>query len=180
MPLALVSNSAATVAWDCDTYPLPIQIIKGDSDSSYRTMQLNIAAQTFQQVWLWDSSSTTAPSAVMNAMAYNVNDGIAYGLFSPSTSGGSYYLCRFSHVANSQDCLCHTGTFFGWSATITSGEPRRLHMQLNSSCPTHSCRTARSCRWDLLSVHRWHHDKETGEYAQHAIPTQPRTNQLAA
>ena len=38
-------------AWDCTTYPYPVQIIKGSSDTNYRTMQLNLAAGDFTEMW---------------------------------------------------------------------------------------------------------------------------------
>lgn len=130
-------------AWDCATYPYPVQILKGTSDSNYRTMQLNLGAGNFEEMWKWTVNTNAHPTGSLNSQAYNVNDGIAYGLFSPSTSGAwnqASYLCRFSHVQNSMVCLCEVRRTFAparslraWHATFepptlrtgTAGERRQ-------------------------------------------------------
>ena len=81
-------------------------------------MQLNIAARDFKEMWQWTENTASNPSAEINAIAYNVNDGIAYGLFSPSYPAGEAYLCRFSHVQNSAACLCKL-PHWGFTAAIT-------------------------------------------------------------
>ena len=109
-------------AWDCGTYPYPIQILKGASDSNYRTMQLNVATGAWSEMWQWTTDTTKHPTTQLNSQAYNVNDGIAYGLFSTSASASwnvaPAYLCRFSHEQNSAICLCKA-PYWGYSATIT-------------------------------------------------------------
>ena len=111
-------------AWDCTAYPYPIQILQGTgSDTIYRTTQLNIGAGTFQEMWQWTVSSASSPNNYINSLGYNVNDGLAYGLFAPGSWNSPAYLCRFSHEANSQACLCELGatmTGLWWSATITT------------------------------------------------------------
>ena len=108
-----------TEKFDCASYPLPIQVLKATGANSYSTMQLDIAAQDYTEVFSWSNDDTaTAPSDMMNAMGYNVMDDIAYGLFRPASSTDAY-LCRFSHVPDSQDCLCNTG-FWAYTATITT------------------------------------------------------------
>ena len=99
-----------------------MQIIKGSSDTNYRTMQLELNAGDFTEMWQWTTDTAAHPTTQLNAQAYNVNDGIAYGLFSTSSSQtwnvAPGYLCRFSHVANSAVCLCET-PYWGYTATIT-------------------------------------------------------------
>ena len=104
---------AQVAAWDCNNFPHPVQILRASSDMFYRTMQLNIAAGRYEEMWQWtEQRSEEQPTRTMNAQAYNVNDGIAYGLFSPnrSTARGASYLCRFSHEnashENASACLC--------------------------------------------------------------------------
>lgn len=116
------ASGQTVAAWDCTTYPYPVQILKGSSDTSYRTMQLNLNEGNFEEMWQWTTDSVTHPTKQLNSQAYNVNDGIVYGLFSDSTSS-SYsvapgYLCRFSHVQNSAVCLCQA-PYWGYTATIT-------------------------------------------------------------
>ena len=104
----LPGAAGQVAAWDCTTYPLPVQILKATGESDYKTMQLNLAAGTYEEMWRWTSNTNSHPTASMNAQAYNVNDGIVYGLFSTSSSGAATqtsYLCRFSHVQNSMVCL---------------------------------------------------------------------------
>jgi hypothetical protein len=118
--------SAQSVApWDCTTYPYPVQIIKGGSATSYRTMQLNFGSGTFTEMWQWtDNTNLQHPTTQMNAQAYNVNDGIAYGLFSTSSSQdysvAPGYLCRFSHVQNSAVCLCQA-PYWGYGLGVQQG-----------------------------------------------------------
>lgn len=95
-----------------------MQILKSTSATHYRTMQLNIAARTFQEMWKWSNNTASHPTAELNAQGYNVNDGMAYGLFSDSSPASNAYFCRFSHVQNSAVCLCKA-EFWGYTATIT-------------------------------------------------------------
>ena len=119
---AFPGAAGAVAAWDCANYPLPVQILKGTSDTNYRTMQLNLLAGDFQEMWQWTTNNNLQPTVQMNAQGYNVNDGIVYGLFSTSSStnpsAAPTYLCRFSHVQNSAECLCQAPAW-GFTATIT-------------------------------------------------------------
>ena len=83
-------------------------------------MQLNIAAGDFEEMWQWTENTASHPAAEINGIGYNVNDGIAYGMFSPSypATHGTAYLCRFSHVQNSAVCLCKA-PHWGYTAAIT-------------------------------------------------------------
>ena len=89
LPVILSPIQAVVAPWDCTTYPYPIQIIKGTSDTYYRTMQLNFADGDFTEIWQWTVDSAEQPTAQLNAQGYNTNDDIAYGLFSDSTSSES-------------------------------------------------------------------------------------------
>ena len=84
-------------------------------------MQLNLQSGNFTEMWQWTLNTNEHPTTDMNAMAYNVVDGIAYGIFKPTTSTAyttPSYLCRFSHVQNSAVCLCQA-MYWGFTATIT-------------------------------------------------------------
>jgi hypothetical protein len=81
-------------------------------------MQLNIVAGEFEEIWQWTENTASNPSGNINAIAYNVIDGIAYGLFSDTYPAGEAYLCRFSHVQNSTACLCKL-PHWGFTAAIT-------------------------------------------------------------
>ena len=116
------------LAWDCTTYPLPVQIILGSSDTYYRTMQLDIEAKNFVEIWQWTINTDEHPTTSMNAQAYSVNDGLAYGIFSPDLYGESY-LCRFSHVQNSAVCLCRSTAGWGFTATITRDDTYYLGIE---------------------------------------------------
>ena len=96
---------------------MPVQIILGSSDTHYRTMQLDIEQKNFVEMWQWTTNTNEHPTTSMNAQAYGI-DGIAYGIFSPTTYGDSF-LCRFSHVQNSAVCLCKSEPGWGYTATIT-------------------------------------------------------------
>ena len=63
----------AVVAFDCNTYQLPLQVLKiGSGD--YRLVELDLANSDFDPVF----SFTSGPGITkMNAMAYNPVDGIA-------------------------------------------------------------------------------------------------------
>ena len=65
--LPLGRSQSATTAWDCTTYPFPVQIIKGSTDTNYRTMQLNLGAGTFQEMWQWTVDTDAQPGKNMNA-----------------------------------------------------------------------------------------------------------------
>ena len=86
-------------------------------------MQLNLGAGDFEETWQWTTSTDKHPTAQLNSQGYNVNDGIAYGLFSTSDSGlpevVPAYLCRFSHLQDSAVCLCKAPRW-GNAAAITS------------------------------------------------------------
>ena len=92
--------------WDCTRYPFPIQIMKGDDDDNYRTMQLNLGSGDFEEIWQWPANTAQLPTARLNAQGYNINDNIAYGLFSTDPSSDPGYFCRFSDVRSSTECLC--------------------------------------------------------------------------
>ena len=90
-------------------------------------MQLNIAEDDFEEMWPWTVNTDSHPIEELNAQAYNVIDGIVYGMFSPTyPTPSTGYLCRFSHVQNSAVCLCEvntagspTNTVWGNAGTIT-------------------------------------------------------------
>jgi hypothetical protein len=83
-------------------------------------MQLDIAGNDFVEMWQWTVDTAAHPTAYMNSQAYNVNDGLAYGIFSPTADNtGDSYLCRFSHVQNSAICLCKSEVTQTNGATIT-------------------------------------------------------------
>ena len=92
------------------------------TSGNYQTVQLNLEVGAFLPLWQWTVNSLQQPTTVMNAQGYNPVDGIAYGVFSPSTTTTSNardgYLCRFSHVQNSAACLCET-LYWGYTATVT-------------------------------------------------------------
>ena len=115
-------NNETVAAWDCTAYPYPIQIIKGSSDTNYRTMQLNLGVGDFREIWQWTTDTDAHPTVQLNSQAYNVNDGTAYGLFSNSSSSdpdvAPGYVCRFSHLQDSAVCLCKA-PYWGFTATIT-------------------------------------------------------------
>lgn len=81
-------------------------------------MQLDLQAGTFEEMWQWTVNNERHPTTEMNAQGYNVNDGIAYGIFTRSSDNSDGYLCRFSHVQNSAICLCKA-MYWGNGGTIT-------------------------------------------------------------
>ena len=121
---AALPGALGTVAqWDCTTHPYPVQVLKETGDSQYKTMQLNLIEKRFTEMWPWTVNTAQQPTKSLNAQAYNINDGIAYGIFSPddadTSSSIDSYLCRFDHVQDSVECLCKAPQW-GYSATITS------------------------------------------------------------
>ena len=115
---AALPGALGVQQWDCANHPYPVQILKEFGTTQYKTMSLNLIEKTFEQMWTWTQNTASQPTQDMNAMAYNVADGIAYGIFSPDLNTDSY-LCRFDHTQNSAECLCKAP---GWgnAATITS------------------------------------------------------------
>jgi len=124
-PSPTVSTASPTASpvrpWDCENYSYPVQILKANGESTYKTMQLNIAEGKYEEMWRWSASSDQQPTAFINALAYSQVDGTAYGLFSPDASGSASspgYICRFSHEPDSARCLCQA-PYTGYTATIT-------------------------------------------------------------
>ena len=76
--------------------------MKPSGGTSYKMMQLDFAANSFSEMWTFGTQTASTPNSWMNSHAFNVNDGIAYGMFSDGTN---YALCRFSHIPDSQDYI---------------------------------------------------------------------------
>lgn len=125
--LLFPTSALAIIPWDCDTYPLPMQMLKGNSDTYYRLVELDIVQNAYIQRYQFMAE----PSKWMNGAAYNRVDGVAYAVFQ-YTSGNPRVLCRFSHLADSQECFCESGSDSLYSATISSSGHYYLSVGGNS------------------------------------------------
>ena len=104
-----------------------MQMLKRSGESNFRLVELDILNNEYNLLYMF----LNEPNNDMNAAAYNPVDGIAYAQFQYSDQA-QRVLCRFSHLANSQQCFCTTGTAQLNSATFTSDG----HYYLSSSGDT--------------------------------------------
>ena len=73
--VASVGSAGAVAPFACNTYNLPLQVLKNDGTSYYKLVQLNLASNTFDLIYDFDTPGQV--NNRMNAMAFNPVDGIA-------------------------------------------------------------------------------------------------------
>ena len=89
-------------AFDCASYPAPLQTVK--EDGTYHLMELHVPTGSYESLFTFD-----AKYSYINAAAYNTVDDIAYGKFTVGSGGSATdYLCKFSAnpAAAPTECLC--------------------------------------------------------------------------
>ena len=89
-------------AFDCASYPAPLQTVK--EDGTYHLMELHVPTGSYESLFTFD-----AKYSYINAAAYNTADDIAYGKFTVGSGGSATdYLCKFSAnpAAAPTECLC--------------------------------------------------------------------------